>query len=72
MHSLNSFLETPLHCAARNGHIDVIKLLLDWGADKSTEDMGGCTPFGRARKANYTIEALRIPEVKKGKYDSVA
>ena len=70
VHSRNSFLETPLHCAARNGHIDVIKLLLDWGADKSTEDMGGFTPFGRARKANHTIEVLRLPEVKKGQYDS--
>ena len=68
---LNLSMETPLHCAARNGKIGVIKLLLDWGADISAKDSGGCTPFGLARQANYTIEALRIPELKKGKPEPV-
>ena len=69
--SLNSFLETPLHCAARNGYIAVIKLLLDWGADKLAEDVRGFTPFGRARLAKYTFEALRVPELKKGQSNSI-
>ena len=67
VHSLNSLMETPLHCAARDGHFDVIELLLAWGADKWAEDAEGNTPFARARKASRTIEALRIPEVKKGR-----
>ena len=65
MHSVTSFLETPLHCAARNGHNDVFKLLLEWGADGSAKDMELYTPSKRARQAKS--KALRNP----GFWDSI-
>ena len=38
-------------------------LLLDRGADISTKDWEGFTPFDRAEKANHTIEALRVKDL---------
>jgi Ankyrin repeats (many copies) len=37
--------ETPLHFAARNGHLDVVKVLLRYGADLHAVDNRGATPL---------------------------
>ena len=36
---------TALHAAAQNGHTDIVKLLLDAGADKDVVDKYGDTPL---------------------------
>ncbi len=39
---------TPLHMAARRGHLGVAQALLDLGASRSMRDTKGCTPLDRA------------------------
>jgi len=29
---------TPLHCSAQNGHVDVLKFLINKGADKDSKN----------------------------------
>ncbi len=41
----NRFGWTPLHWSARNGHTDVVALLLDRGADINAPDAIGCPPL---------------------------
>eukprot|EP00959_Pyramimonas_sp_CCMP1952_P111071 2323584-Pyramimonas_sp.AAC.1 len=36
---------TALHLAAREGHAKLAQLLIDHGADPSTADHEGCTPY---------------------------
>lgn len=44
-----TFRETALHCAVREGHTDVVAVLLDKGANiQVTDDPSGCTPLERA------------------------
>lgn len=37
--------DSPLHAAAFNGHLEVVKLLADRGATLDAEDEAGATPF---------------------------
>src|SRR5208282_2538923 len=41
----NEGFKTPLHCAAQNGHLDVVKLLLDHKADVNAESTIDGTPL---------------------------
>jgi len=41
--------ETPLHGAAREGHIEVVKFLVLKGADVHAKTTGGATPLGYAK-----------------------
>jgi hypothetical protein len=36
---------TPLHAAARFGHANIVRLLLEWGADPTIKSDGGYTPL---------------------------
>ena len=51
---------TPLHLAAKDGHLPIIKLLLNAGADPSVQDMEGATPLDEAAMSGHcgAVEAL--------------
>jgi Ankyrin repeat. len=38
-----------LHEAAQEGHVDVVKILLEYGADPRIADNGGCIPLDYAK-----------------------
>ena len=42
--------QTPLHYAANNGHADVVKILLQYNADRSLRDKDGRTPLQLSNK----------------------
>ena len=58
---------TPLMGAAANGYLDVVKLLLDHGAEADAKDHLGKTAFDRAggRHAQEIRDLLRAREIKK-------
>ena len=43
--------KTPMHAAAKQGHIPALRYLLDLGLDINTEDSDGITPVMEAEKA---------------------
>jgi ankyrin repeat protein len=55
---------TPLHVAAQNSHVDVIKMLLAAGADRNKASEKGWTPFKAAKRwgSKEAQDALRPPE----------
>ena len=57
---VNLIMETPLHRAVVQRRVDVIQLLLDWGADIWAEDAEGFNAIERARQAGWTLEGLSI------------
>ena len=50
----NSYEATPLHYAARYCQIDIVKILLQQGADVNAVNSGGETPLHEATKKNAT------------------
>jgi Ankyrin repeats (3 copies) len=44
---------TPLHSAAYYGNLEIVKKLIEYGADISAEDLDGCTPLFIASEGRY-------------------
>lgn len=54
---------TALHCAAHEGHEDVLTLLLSHGADLNCKDHEGCTPLMEAAYRGHLGVARKLLEV---------
>ena len=52
--------DTPLHMAARNGNVDIAKMLLDAGADKEAKTPDGRTPYNVATARFKTAVAALL------------
>ena len=55
----NKDKQDPLHMAASAGHAEVVRLLLQWGADPKARDKKKKTPIELAKQFNHT-EAVDI------------
>lgn len=51
--------QTPLHCAARMGHKDLVKLLLDHKANPNATTTAGQTPLHIASREGH-VQTVRI------------
>lgn len=64
--------KTPLHAAAKKGHINFVRLLLEYGADKEATTKRGKTPAQLARKKGHSgiVEVLESynPTIKRPTY----
>lgn len=54
------FLGTALHAAVWRGHNDILKMLIDAGADQSLADIQNETPADLAIWANRSLHALKL------------
>ena len=46
---------TPLHSAAANGHVEIVRVLLANGADKMHRDKRGKTPIDVAKSQEVAV-----------------
>jgi hypothetical protein len=44
---------TPLHVAAREGHLETVKILIQYGADKNLKTSDGSTPLDLAKEMKH-------------------
>ena len=58
--------DTPLHCAARNGHLSVVKLFVERGADVRLRNCFGQTVRAAARIAGNKDVAEWLDSVSRG------
>lgn len=63
----NDMMNTPLHMAARRGYLEVVKFLLNQGADSSIQNNENKTPLELAKELENNfdiIDALNHPRLK--------
>lgn len=65
--------QTPLHCAARMGHKELVKLLLDHKANPNATTTAGQTPLHIAAREGHvqTVRILLDMEAQQGKMTKV-
>src|SRR5712691_9403969 len=51
--------ETPLHLTSRAGHIDLVRLLIEHGADVAAQSKNGMTPLHEASEAGH-VDVARL------------
>ena len=54
---------TPLHIACRNGNLEIVKRLIEAGADKEIKDVGRQSPLSIAASKNYYDIAKYLIEI---------
>ena len=67
-------LRTPMHLSAAEGHLDVVRFLLDHGVSPNTADRWGGTPIDDAELGGHSevVELLRQHDAKHGDFHHVA
>ncbi|PAA62749.1 hypothetical protein BOX15_Mlig017318g2 [Macrostomum lignano] len=60
LHARNGDFETPLHVACRNLKLDIVELLLEYGADPNAIDGNGKTPIFGALSASKGFEICQL------------
>jgi hypothetical protein len=58
--------DTPLHCAARGGHLSTVRRLLRAGADPSRQNDKGCTPRDESDDDKVRALLARVAEREEG------
>jgi len=61
---------TPLHCAARSGHDQVVDMLLEKGALVTAKTKNGLTPLHMAAQGDHT-ESARVLHFHKASLEDV-
>ena len=61
----DEYRSTPLGYAARWGHVEMVKLLLDWGADPENSGASWSTPLAWAKKKNHDEVVKVLQSVKR-------
>jgi len=61
---------TPLHCAARSGHDQVVDLLLEKGALVTAKTKNGLTPLHMAAQGDH-VESAKVLQHHKAPIDDV-
>lgn len=59
VYDVDNQLKTPLHHAVVNGSIEMMKMLIEAGADIDQRDMMGRTPLHLAAK-NNNLDSVRV------------
>jgi membrane-bound lytic murein transglycosylase MltF len=61
-HEVDSTMQTPLHWATRRNNYEVMRLLLNLGANPKADDLVGRTPFDIAKHKRH-VAASRLLEI---------
>jgi hypothetical protein len=65
----NNSIVTPIHAAARNGHLEMVQKLVAWGANLYLCDQAGATPFMGACKEGHVHTATWMVDPNRGNID---
>jgi ankyrin repeat protein len=58
---------TPLHCAAKGEHLEIVRFLLDRGAEINVRDKKGNTPLHRTAEDPHSSKVLEVIQLLLGR-----